>query len=81
MSDKEILDHLLNEQHYDKREKPPSSGNNQVLMEFKALKIIYSFSQECNVAPMQFKKSYSNIGILIVFLISNPKETVKYTEK
>ena len=28
MSDKEILDHLLNEQHYDKREKPPSSGNN-----------------------------------------------------
>lgn len=26
MSDKEILDHLLNEQHYDKREKPPSSG-------------------------------------------------------
>ena len=28
MSDKEILDHLLNEQHYDKREKPPSSGKN-----------------------------------------------------
>jgi hypothetical protein len=46
MSDKEILDHLLNEQHYDKREKPPSSGNNQVLMEFKALKMIYCFSQE-----------------------------------
>ena len=27
MSDKEILDHLLNKQHYDKREKPPTAGN------------------------------------------------------
>ena len=26
MTDKEILDHLLNGQHYDKREKPPSTG-------------------------------------------------------
>ena len=26
MSDKEILDHLLNEEHYDNREKPPTTG-------------------------------------------------------
>jgi hypothetical protein len=26
MSDKEILDHLVNAQHYDKRERPPSES-------------------------------------------------------
>ena len=34
MSDKEILDHLLNIQHYDKREKPPSSGKEKAILEF-----------------------------------------------